>query len=373
MIQALIKQKLDSKQLLYEPCAIIIGKSGAGKTTLVKKLCNENHESNTGNSNKQQEYGRCHVDCYEHGFTIVDTPATDCSKEVYKHAVLLKESLTKEKLNTIFFIIKYDGRFEKMIENYFQLESLVSKYASKIVVIISYWDQSKDPENEFNEMCELFAEECPNMSNLIVYSEQSSGADVANLMYNCISNMDEEVLVITDEEFTLNFNLYEIERSINKLFDQYQKQVNLIVQKNIESIEEKSDLFRTIIDKFKVEIEELMEHYSEANVNGMHPLDRDKLLAKMKNENATIRKEFAVKVRALMSSNLFNDERSVAETKNMVASVNSSDMKKDDQQEINQNCNNKNTEQNDEEKNLESSNLPTVEQTNWRCPCSLFQ
>ncbi|CAF5214543.1 unnamed protein product [Rotaria magnacalcarata] len=87
--------------------------------------------------------------------------------------------------------------------------------------------------------------------------------------------MDEEVLVITDEEFTLNFNLYETERSINKLFGEYQKQANLIVQKNIESVEEKSDLFRTIIDKFKVEIEELMEHYSEANVNGLHPLDRD--------------------------------------------------------------------------------------------------
>lgn len=360
MIQPLIKQKLVSKELSYKPCAVVMGKSGTGKTTLVNKLSQTNHELNKEKLNPQQENDGFYVNCYEHAFTLVNAPATDSSMGVYKHAVLLRESLTKRKINTIFFIIKYDGRFEKIIEDYFQLESLVSNYASKIVVIISYWDQSKDPENEFNEICELFAEECSNMNNLILYPEDASDSEIANLMYSCISNMDEKQLVITDEEFMLNFNLYEKKSSMNKLFEQYQKKVNLIVPENTEviysikckSTEEKHELSRTIIDNVKRELEELLQNYREKYTNRMHPLDRDTLLAEMQKENATISNEFADKVALLMSSNLFNDETSINEGKYAVQSCDNSETRQDNSQANDQSCNSKQMEQVDQQKIL---------------------
>ncbi|CAF0755224.1 unnamed protein product [Adineta steineri] len=371
MVQTLIKQKLVSKQKSNEPCAVVIGKCGAGKTTLAKKLCNKKHESDMKNPGTQQEFDCYHADCYEHVFSLIDTPATDSSTKVYKHAVLLRESLTKSKINTIFFIIKYDGRFEKMIEDYFQLQPLVSKYASKAVVIISYWEQSKDPENEFNEICEFFAEECPNVCNLIAYSEQVSNSDVASSMYSCMSNMDEEELVITDEEFNLNFNLYETKSSMKKLFEQYQKKVNLIVQENIEiinsmkseSAEEKHEVSRTIIDKVKRELEELMQNYREEHADIMHPLDRDALLAKMERENATMYNEFADKVTPLMSSNLSNDETNTNEGKCIVQNGKNPETRQDGQQEFDQMCNPKDMKQDNQEKILQSSNLRIDEQT----------
>jgi transketolase len=185
------------------------------------------------------------------------------------------------------------------------------------------------------------------MSNLIVYSEQASDSDVANLIYSCISNMDEEELVITDEEFNLNFNLYETKSSMNKLFEQYQKKVNLVVQANIEiidsveskSTEEKHEVSRTIIDKVKRELEELMQNYREEHASRMHSLDHDTLLAKMEKENATICNEFVDKVAPLMSSNLSNDKTSTNEGEDIIQSCKNFETRQDDQQEIDQSCN----------------------------------
>ncbi len=81
----------------------------------------------------------------------IDTPGTDRSTEPYKHAILLREGLTATKINTIFLIIKYDTRFEKMTENYSRDELPVCKYGKKIVVMISHWDQSKNPQSDFNK------------------------------------------------------------------------------------------------------------------------------------------------------------------------------------------------------------------------------
>jgi predicted GTPase len=81
----------------------------------------------------------------------IDTPGTDRSTEPYKHAILLREGLTATKINTIFLIIKYDTRFEKMTENYSQHELPLCKYGKKIVVMISHWDQSKNPQSDFNK------------------------------------------------------------------------------------------------------------------------------------------------------------------------------------------------------------------------------
>jgi hypothetical protein len=159
--------------------------------------------------------------------------------------------------------------------------------------------------------------------------------------------MDEEELVITDEEFNLNFNLHETKSSMNKLFEQYQKKVNLVVQANIERIdsveskstEEQHEVSRTIIDKVKRELEELMQNYREEHVSRMHPLDHDTLLAKMEKENATICNEFVDKVALLMSSYLSNDKTSTNEGKDIIQSCKNSETRQDDQQEIDQSCN----------------------------------
>lgn len=42
----------------------------------------------------------------------------------------------------------------------------------------------QNQEKSFKEICRIFEEECPNVTNLIFYSEDSSKREIANFMYN---------------------------------------------------------------------------------------------------------------------------------------------------------------------------------------------
>jgi small GTP-binding protein len=195
-VDPLIKQQLIPQELSYKPCAVIMGKTGAGKTALANGLCGTERAANQGKTSITRNLFRSDVNCGDNTFSLIDTPGTDSLTEISKYAILLRDGLTDTEINTIFIVIKYDSRFDRMIDNYFEVEQPVKDNANKIVVMISYGDQSKDPENSYKEICELFEEECPNVVNLIFYSEGSSKPQIANLMYNCISNMTEERLNI---------------------------------------------------------------------------------------------------------------------------------------------------------------------------------
>ena len=158
--------------------------------------------------------------CGDYPFSLIDTPGTNAKTEVYKHAYLLREALTTQPINTIFIVIRYDNRFDTILEDYELLEQLVYNYDTKIVVMISHWDLSKAPEKDFAQICQVFKDYC---SNIICYSEKSSKRKIANLMYGCMSNMKAESLEINDEDFFLRYNVVEIKRNIKKSLDEYSK------------------------------------------------------------------------------------------------------------------------------------------------------
>jgi len=108
MYKPLTKQQLVPKTLKYKPCAILMGQTGAGKTTLSNKLCGTQHKSGAAKGSVTKELYRNDVSYGQYPFSLIDTPGTDSSTEPYKHAILLREGLTAKKINTIFLIIKYD-------------------------------------------------------------------------------------------------------------------------------------------------------------------------------------------------------------------------------------------------------------------------
>ena len=315
-VEALIKLRSIPKTLLYRPCAIVMGRTGAGKTTLVNALCGTQHKAGEGRGSVTRNLFRNDVNCGNHTFSLIDTPGTDSSTETYKHAILLREALTATKLNTIFIVIKYDGRFDKLIDNYFEVEQPVYKYTSKVVVIISHWDQSKNPQESFKQICELFEEECPNVSNLIFCSERSSKAEIANLMYSCISNMKEEEININDTDFFMKFNIYQMKSQMKISFQQYQKKASSLVQEytglintaKSESVEDKDEILHMTIVKFKDEMETLLEEFLQQHGSAMQELDYYTFYIKMQKENVRICDEFVERVVSFMSYNLFDNQ-----------------------------------------------------------------
>jgi small GTP-binding protein len=291
-----------------------MGRTGAGKTTLINMLCGTKHAAGEAIGSVTRNLFLNDVSCGNKPFSLIDTPGTDSSTETYKHATLLRSALTVTSMNTIFIVIKYDGRFDKMIENYFEVEQPVYNYAHKIVVMISHWDQSKNPENSFKIVCELFEKQCPNMPNLIFYSEQSSATKVANLMYNYISNMEQEQIEIKDEQFFLKFNIYEMTSQIKVSFNEYQNKAKLLKQEyteliksaNSASLEDKDEVLHMTIVKFNDDMETLLQEFRQKHGGAMQELDYYAFYIKMENENVRICREYAGAVAELMSYNLFD-------------------------------------------------------------------
>lgn len=315
-VEPLMKRQLTPKILLFKPCAVVMGRTGAGKTTLTNALCGTEHEAGEGRGSKTRNLFRNDVACGDYTFSLIDTPGTDSSTETYKHAILLREALTATKINTIFLVIKYDARFDKMIENYFEIEQPIYNYAKKVVVIISYWDQSKNAQINFKEICDLFEEECPNVTNLIFCSERSSKSQVADFMYTCISNMKEERLDINDEEFFLKFNIYQMKNQMKISFGQYQKRASSLAQEYTDlinsvrsaSVEDKDEVLHMTIVKFKDEMDTLLQEFRQQHGSDMQELDYYAFYIKMEKENVRICDEFVEKVVPFMSYNLFDNQ-----------------------------------------------------------------
>ncbi|UJR11359.1 hypothetical protein I4U23_015540 [Adineta vaga] len=313
MAELSIKHNFVPKKLSYKPCAVVMGRTGCGKTTLVNKLCGTDHQSGAGAGSVTRELYRNDVVHGKHPFLIIDTPGTNSSSETYKHAYLLRAALTATKINTIFIVTKYDCRFDTMLESCYEVERPVFDYDRKIVVIISHWDQSKEPERDRPQIGDLFEDYC---SSIIFYSEQNPVEDIANLMYNCISNMTPEQITVTDEEFFLKFNVAEIKLKIKDSVNQYRKKADalcaeysaLVVSAKSQSEEERDEILHLLIVELKYAMETLLKTFQIEHGVQMQELDYYTLYIKLEGENLKRCDDFVEKVVPLMSYNLFDNQ-----------------------------------------------------------------
>lgn len=228
MTRPLITRKLVPRQLTFTPTAVLMGKAGVGKTTLAKKLFGITDAADIEESKVQKEENVYSVVCGRNVFVLLDTPETTAMRRPSAGADS-QESDTKVNISTIFFIIKYDARFERMINVYFELEASMVNDINKIVLMISHWDQTKTPEEDFKEIRDFFLEECPHLANIIFYSEQYVDAEVAELMYSCISNM-------VEIEWASSVSEDEIQNSIGRSYDHCQASEDEIVNQRLDPI-----------------------------------------------------------------------------------------------------------------------------------------
>ncbi|CAF1475604.1 unnamed protein product [Adineta ricciae] len=187
MAQTLIKTKLNLIPLKYKSCAVVVGKTGVGKSVLIGGLCrsNENFRNTV-----------VHGDVT---FCLIDSPGIDTLRQTPENWNLLRNALTAKCINTIFVIIKYDFSLERMLEDFNEIRRLMGKFSTRFVVMVSHWDAAQEPNEDFRKICSSFENIC---SNVIFYSMDSPKNDLAGLMYGCICHMSRDKLTISDEEFS---------------------------------------------------------------------------------------------------------------------------------------------------------------------------
>ena len=149
--------------------------------------------------------------------------------------------------------------------------------------MISHWDQSKTPHEDFKEICHMFQDECPDSANMIFYSEKDPPMAIAYSMYCCLSNMDKIKLCINDDDLYLNFNIYErkakiqaqyklFEAEVKKKEEEFGKFITSIVSDSTATTD-KDEILHTIIVTFKDEIDQLSNKFLKDHGSSMIELD----------------------------------------------------------------------------------------------------
>ena len=95
-----------------------MGHCGVGKTTILNKICGTKRLAKVSKDSLTRGLALYDNSYGNNSFTIVDTPGDDSRKDVRKHALLIKHSLTFIPLNAIFIIVKYQDRVDSMIEEF---------------------------------------------------------------------------------------------------------------------------------------------------------------------------------------------------------------------------------------------------------------
>jgi hypothetical protein len=262
--EILVKNQKNPKNLDYIPRAVLMGKTGNGKTTLYNQICETSNPAGTGKHSYSRKLTSNSNAKGDFNFQLMDTPGTKSSQEAKKHAWLLKKALTCLEQNTIFLFLKFENRFEHILEQYVGERKLIESFKNKIVLIITHSDVSENPNNDFRETCELFQDYC---QNIIFYSKYSDSSQMANIMYSFMSNMQKEKLEISKEKFFLSFDFNSIQSEIkmNKAYRDFED--------NIKTIDR--DMKALVTDNYhKHEKYERDEFLQAANVEYINQLER---------------------------------------------------------------------------------------------------
>lgn len=302
----------DDYEVKIPPVGVLMGQIGTGKTTILNQICGTNYPKGSGLHSQTRNLFKNLNSCGGCRFELIDTPGTDSSEETYKHAVLLREVLTASEVNTIFIIVKFDNRYIKMLENFHLVQEAVAGYEKKIVIMVSHWDLSNDPDKDSKEIFKLLSEEC---SNILLYSEKSNTTAIANAMYGWLSKMPKEKLEIPDEEFFLNFNIYKIKHSMIKDYLSYEKRLkklekefsDLPVSAKIEE-SDKDEFIHSLIVSFSIESGKLLESFQKKYAKEMTGLDHYASWIRLQKECLQLNDSFVKNMSVLMSYNL-NDKQ----------------------------------------------------------------
>lgn len=297
--------------------SILVGKTGAGKTTLINQLCDLDRKAGVGES-QTRDISLCLV-AHGDAFAIIDTPGTDADEDVYKYSFLLYHALTTKSMHGIFLVVKYENRHSKIVNAYTDLKAMLPESCSRnLFLIITFWDEATKPTLEYSEILRRFADVNVSADKIIFKGEDSKAKDISMEMYKCLRFTSSIHVHLSKEDFFLNFQIVdetkkgytEYKKAIQKLHQTYKEGVASYLKGFQGTAEDRDDFLHYTIVDFKLALTAKLDEFTEKYKSTMDQLEWYSLHIKLQKMCVALCYDFSDSLQGFMTSNL-NDPNDI--------------------------------------------------------------
>ena len=164
---------------------ILFGSVGAGKTTLINKLCNINLLTKEGGFSCTRDVQYAY-DLYRN--IIIDFPGLNAAEEIVKHLKIQKSCLSSIPARMICLVIKFSVRYDDIIKSALQMVKIFYENRDNIAIIITNSEkvtmiQSSEIEAALMNKCKI------DSKNIIFTSSLMSAEEISKKLNNLKNSM----------------------------------------------------------------------------------------------------------------------------------------------------------------------------------------
>ena len=162
---------------------ILFGSVGAGKTTLINKLCNVDllTKEDGFSCTRDVQYSRT-----PDGNIIIDFPGLNAAEEIVKHLKIQKSTLSSIPARMICLVIKLTARYDDIIKSALQMVKIFYENKNNITIIITNSENITIVQEA--EISKALEKKCKIKENHILFTSTKMSAEELRNKLNIIKN-----------------------------------------------------------------------------------------------------------------------------------------------------------------------------------------
>lgn len=162
---------------------ILFGSVGAGKTTLINKLCNVDllTKEDGFSCTRDVQYSRT-----PDGNIIIDFPGLNAAEEIVKHLKIQKSTLSSIPARMICLVIKLTARYDDIIKSALQMVKIFYENRDNITIIITNSENITIVQEA--EISKSLEKKCKIKANHILFTSTKMSAEELRNKLNIIKN-----------------------------------------------------------------------------------------------------------------------------------------------------------------------------------------
>ena len=248
---------------------VFFGTVGAGKTTLVNKICNEGFTTSDSGDSCTRDIQYAFSICYN--MVIIDFPGLKSIENIISHLKIQKTALQNIPVRMICFVVEYFDRIAPIKIEIDEMIKIFENYKNNITIIITKTDRNKKFDEKKKEEIKKDIKKFFQIENVIFTREETNGYAICKELNNFQIKMDNiKNMAIKSDSIVKNMNFYsipEIEQKI-KIFE---NKFNVILNDHINELNKhpENDLKLAIFFSLKSWKKKCLDEYSKAleNIN----------------------------------------------------------------------------------------------------------